>query len=87
VQVSVCGNAHGDLTYAWTADAGVLSASDTNPVVWTAPESEGRYRVCVEATDAAGWKSKGSAGILVSKYPANPLIMSIDPEGCKAEKQ
>ena len=79
VRVSVRGDAHGALTYAWKAEAGELSAADANPVIWTAPESEGHYRVSVEVTDAAGGKSRGSAGLLVSKYPANPLITSVDP--------
>ncbi len=87
VRVSVGDNARGGVTYAWKAEAGALSAVDTNPVLWTAPESEGRYQVSVEVTDAAGSRSGGSAEILVSNYPANPLIMSVSPAGCKTAKQ
>jgi hypothetical protein len=79
IRISVSDDAHGPLTYAWHADAGTLSAIDANPVIWTAPETEGRYQVSVEVTNAAGITSRGSAGILVSKYPADPLIMNIDP--------
>jgi uncharacterized protein (DUF58 family) len=83
VRVSIRDNAHGASTYAWKAGAGALSAADTNTVIWTAPESGGRCQVGVEVTDAAGGKSRGSVGILVSKYPADPLIMSVDPMGRK----
>jgi hypothetical protein len=79
MRISVSDDTHGPLTYTWHADAGTLSSVDANPVIWTAPESEGRYLVSVEVTNAAGLTSRGSAGILVSKYPANPLIMNIDP--------
>ena len=79
MRISISDDAHGPLTYLWHADAGTLSSVDANPVIWTAPESEGHYLVSVEVTNAAGLTSRGSAGILVSKYPANPLIMNIDP--------
>jgi hypothetical protein len=78
MSVSVCDQAQNPLTYAWRADAGTLSAVDTNPVIWTAPRSEGHYRVGVEVTNAAGRTSKGSAGILVTKYPAAQPVMSAD---------
>jgi hypothetical protein len=81
VRVSTDGEADGPLAFAWKAEAGTFSAEDTNPAVWTAPQSEGHYQVSVEVTDAAGAKAGGSAGVLVSKYPANPLIMSADPMG------
>ncbi len=79
LHISVSDDTHGPLTYLWHADAGTFSAIDANPVTWTAPEAEGRYQVSIEVTNAAGLTSRGSAGILVSKYPANPLIMNIDP--------
>jgi hypothetical protein len=77
VRVSICDNAHGAVTYAWKADAGTLSASDANPVIWTAPASEGHYQVSVEVTNAAGSKSRGSAGVLVSRRPAAQLVVSV----------
>ena len=79
MRISVSDDAHGPLTYLWHADAGTFSAIDANPVTWTAPEAEGHYLVSVEVTNAAGITSRGSAGILASKYPADPLIMNIDP--------
>jgi uncharacterized protein (DUF58 family) len=87
VRVSVEDDAGGPLTFAWKAEAGTFIASDTNPVIWTAPESEGHYQVSVEVTSAARSKARGSASILVSKYPANPLVMSVDPVGYKTAKQ
>lgn len=87
VRVSADDDAGGPLTFAWKADGGTFSAADTNPVIWTAPESEGHYRVSVEVTNAAGARAGGSAGLTVSNYPANPLIMSIDPMGCKTARR
>jgi hypothetical protein len=83
VHVSIGDNAHGAVTYAWKADAGTLSASDTNPVIWTAPASEGHYQVGVEVINAAGSKCRGSAGVLVSRHPAAQLVTSVDPMGGK----
>lgn len=37
----------GNLFYSWTASGGSLSASNTNPVRWTAPSSPGRATVQV----------------------------------------
>lgn len=79
VRVTAFDDTHGAVRYEWKAEAGTASAVDTNPVIWTAPATEGRYEVSVEATDAAGNKTRGSAAILVSNYPANPLVMSVDP--------
>jgi hypothetical protein len=83
IGVSIGDDAHGAVTYVWKVDAGTLSAADTNPVIWTAPHSEGHYQVRVEVTNAAGSKSGGSAGILVSRRPAAQLVMSVDPMGGK----
>jgi hypothetical protein len=71
------------VTFAWQADAGTLSATRANPVTWTAPQTEGTYLVGVEVTDAKGQKSRGSTGILVSRNPADPLIMCVNPMGCR----
>jgi hypothetical protein len=79
VRVSISDNSHGAVTYAWQVDAGTLSASDTNPVIWTAPESEGHYQVNVEVTNASGFRAGGTARVLVSRNPAAELVMSVDP--------
>jgi hypothetical protein len=74
---------HCTVTYAWKADAGTLSAFDTNPVIWKAPEAEGRYQVSVEVTNAAGARAGGSAQVLVSRHPAAQLVASVYPMGRK----
>ena len=83
VRVQTLDDAGGALTYAWQADAGTLSAAGANPVTWTAPEIEGSCLVSVEVTDAKGQKSRGATSILVLKNPADPLIMCVNPAGCR----
>jgi hypothetical protein len=85
VRVQALNDAGGALTYAWQADAGTLSATGANPMTWTAPEIEGYYLVGVEVTDAKGQRSRSTTSILVSKNPADPLIMCVNPSGCRQQ--
>lgn len=73
-----------DLAYTWRADAGSLSAADTNPVTWTAPDSVGGVSIHLEVADKEGAKALGFASVLVSVSPAGPVITSVNPAEAKA---
>jgi len=72
-----------DLTYAWEAETGTLSATDTNPVTWTAPANVGSVSIRVEVGNRKGSKANGFATLLVSVSPAGPIITSVNPAEAK----
>jgi len=55
------------ITYAWTAADGILSASGTPDVQWTAPTTEGSYALDIKVTDSHG----ASAGTSVVVHVAS----------------
>lgn len=74
----------GDLSYTWQAAAGTLSATNTNPVTWTAPAAVGSVLIQVEVANKDGAKATGFASLLVSVSPSGPVITSVNPSEAKA---
>lgn len=72
-----------DLTYTWEAEAGTLSARNTNPVTWTAPSNVGSVLIRVEVGNLKGFKANGVATLLVSVSPSGPIITSVNPTEAK----
>ncbi|TAK10182.1 MAG: hypothetical protein EPO39_00715 [Candidatus Manganitrophaceae bacterium] len=72
-----------DLSYSWQAASGTLSATDANPVTWTAPSAVGSVPIRVEVAGKNGAKATGIASVLVSVSPTGPIITSVNPTEAK----
>ena len=57
------------LTFKWSGD-GTIASGELNPMTWTAPDSEGVYKITVEATDEKGSTASLTADIYV-KIPVS----------------
>ncbi len=53
-----------NLTYKWSGD-GTIASGDLNPMTWTAPDSEGVYKITVEVTDEEGSTADRTADVTV----------------------
>ncbi|MBC8386441.1 MAG: hypothetical protein H8E13_00065 [Actinobacteria bacterium] len=53
-----------NLTFKWSGD-GIINGEDINPMTWTAPDSEGVYKITVEATDEKGSTAAMTADVTV----------------------
>lgn len=53
------------LTFKWSGD-GTIASGDLNPMTWTAPDSEGVYKITVEVTDEKGSTAAMTADIYVN---------------------
>ncbi|MBI3802617.1 MAG: IPT/TIG domain-containing protein [Nitrospirae bacterium] len=73
----------GELTFAWQADAGALSAADSNPITWTAPSTVGNVLIHVAVTNKDGARATGVASVLVTVSPTGPVITSVNPAEAK----
>lgn len=72
------------LTYSWTATDGIISGSG-GQVIWTAPSTEGTYKITVSVSDSKASAVTDSVTITVSSIPemvlisAGGFIMGSDP--------
>jgi len=87
LNVSAGNGAGSALTYAWEANEGSLSASDTNPVTWTAPASLGSYLVSVQVSNGKGSTVTGYASIHVSVSPSGAIVTSVNPVEAKVGEE
>ncbi len=72
----------GSLTFKWSGD-GTIVGEDINPMTWTAPDSEGVYKITVEVTDEKGGTAKGTADVNVVEGKVGDVL--ITPEIGKIE--
>jgi len=87
LSVSAGDGAGSALTYAWQSSAGSLSASDTNPVTWTAPGTVGSFLVSVQVSNGKGSTVTGYASILVSVSPTGAIVTSVNPMEAKVGEE
>ena len=67
VSVTSSPMAGGDLTYAWSADAGTIDHADQDTITWKAPDDEGVYTVRVTVSDGS-YAGAGERMIGVGMY-------------------
>jgi uncharacterized delta-60 repeat protein len=66
------------LTYTWTKTGGTLSTTTGQTVNWTAPSTEGTYRITVTVSDGKGGEVSASKDITVTATTnQNPVISSL----------
>jgi PKD domain len=54
------------LSYLWTSDSGTFDSANTSATNWTAPETDGTYRITVQVQDNHGAQATMSVDITVS---------------------
>lgn len=75
-----------NLTYKWSGD-GTIASGDLNPMTWTAPDSEGVYKITVEVTDEKGSTATMTADVYVNpntavgEPPKGAVILDIEIKG------
>jgi len=52
------------LIFKWSGD-GIIAGEDINPMTWTAPDSEGVYKITVEVTDEKGNTATMTADVTI----------------------
>ncbi|MGE6759496.1 kelch repeat-containing protein [Corallococcus interemptor] len=62
------------LTFDWSADAGTLSAPTTSATAWTAPETEGVFRITLKVTDSYGASSVMSFSFTVTSGQGSAVL-------------
>jgi hypothetical protein len=80
LSVTAHGADQGDtLTYAWTAEAGSLSASATSSTTWTAPNTPGSYRITVSVHGRQQEGVASSVEVVVSngQPPESPALVPV----------
>jgi hypothetical protein len=76
----------GSLTFKWSGDGNIIG-EDINPMTWTAPDSEGVYKITVEVTDEKGGTAKRTADVYVNlksvvvEPPKGAAILDIEIVG------
>ena len=55
------------LTYTWSADGGTFSGTDKT-VTWTAPSTEGIYKITCKVTDPGNLSAQSTTSILVKNF-------------------
>lgn len=68
------------LTYQWNATGGTINNASTNPIDWTAPDSDGSYTLEVTVSDGKGGEASKSKTVDV-KPPKNIDVARIESEG------
>jgi len=79
----------GNLTFKWSGD-GTIVGEDINPMTWTAPDSEGVYKITVEVTDEEGSTADRTADVYVNSAlgepPKGQVILDIEIQGSDDSK-
>lgn len=83
VSVTSSPMAGGDLTYAWSATAGIIDHADQDTITWKAPDDEGVYTVRVTVSDGE-YAGAGERMIGVGMYAptVTPYFVGGQGTGC-----
>ncbi len=68
-----------ELTYTWSADSGTINGY-AGTVAWTAPDSEGLFKITVEVSDGSGLPPASETLTLRVKDNHYPVINSVSAE-------